>query len=169
MVEVGNWYVLYVRSCQEKRANSALSYSGIESYLPLVEEIRQWSDRKKKVIKPLLPSYLFVKINSKRDIHFSKSADGVVDFVKFGSEYAKINVNEIDKIKSFLSCSDIEKKDSTYEMPVKGQKMRIVLGPLKGLECQVDKSNSHTKVFVTINALRMNLTAHVPVNYLTSV
>ena len=34
--------------------------AGIENYCPTTKEIRQWSDRKKKITKPLIPRYIFV-------------------------------------------------------------------------------------------------------------
>ena len=56
------WYAIYVKSRHEKVIFSELQKKGIESSLPLMTTIRQWSDRKKKVEVPLFRSYLFVKI-----------------------------------------------------------------------------------------------------------
>ena len=55
------WYALYTKSRNEKKAHSALVSSGIDSFLPLIKNLKQWSDRKKWVEEPLFRSYLFVQ------------------------------------------------------------------------------------------------------------
>jgi transcription antitermination factor NusG len=55
------WFVMYTRSRAEKKVAEMLVEEGVEVYLPMVEELRQWSDRKKKVQKALFNGYIFVK------------------------------------------------------------------------------------------------------------
>ena len=57
-----NWYAVYVRSRHEFKVHNALLAKGIESFLPVVERLRQWKDRKKLIPFPLFPGYLFVKL-----------------------------------------------------------------------------------------------------------
>ena len=47
------WYALYTQPRQEKKVVSRLEQLGIEVYCPLLIQVRQWSDRKKKVEVPL--------------------------------------------------------------------------------------------------------------------
>ena len=56
------WYVLYVKPKSEKKAAEGLEKLDIQIYCPLITEVRQWSDRKKKVQVPLFPSYVFVNL-----------------------------------------------------------------------------------------------------------
>lgn len=42
------WYVMYTRSRAEKKVADMLEEEGVKVYLPMVEELRQWSDRKKR-------------------------------------------------------------------------------------------------------------------------
>ena len=66
-----NWFVLVTKPRNEKKVESRLNQIGIEAYCPVRTELRQWSDRKKKIKMPLLPSMLLVKIpNNLRDIVF---------------------------------------------------------------------------------------------------
>jgi transcriptional antiterminator RfaH len=57
------WYVLYVRANQEKTIERYINNLGDELYAfcPMVKELRLYSDRKKKVEKPLFKSMLFIK------------------------------------------------------------------------------------------------------------
>ena len=57
-----NWYVVYTKPKWEKKVAEQLINSGIECYCPLITQVRQWSDRKKKVEVPLFNSYVFVQL-----------------------------------------------------------------------------------------------------------
>ena len=59
------WYAIYTNPRAEKLVNSRLVEENINTFLPLQKTFRKWSDRRKLVEKPLLPSYLFVKTTNK--------------------------------------------------------------------------------------------------------
>ena len=46
-----NWYAIYTNSRAEKKVHQNLLLEGYSSFLPLKTTLRQWSDRKKKVIE----------------------------------------------------------------------------------------------------------------------
>ncbi|MCF8201137.1 MAG: antitermination protein NusG, partial [Bacteroidia bacterium] len=46
------WKVIYCASRQEKKVSAYLTQRNIEHYLPLVNKLRVWSDRKKWVEMP---------------------------------------------------------------------------------------------------------------------
>ena len=50
------WFVVYTKPRTELKVSQRLSVLGIENYTPTRMEVRQWSDRKKKIVVPLLPS-----------------------------------------------------------------------------------------------------------------
>ena len=58
------WYVFYCRSRSEKKVLELLLKEGYTALLPMVKELRQWSDRKKIVIVPLIPGYVFINCTS---------------------------------------------------------------------------------------------------------
>ena len=62
MVDNGfkKWFVLCTKPRNELKVSGRLSRLGIEAYTPTRIEVRQWSDRKRKVIIPLLPSMVLV-------------------------------------------------------------------------------------------------------------
>jgi transcription termination/antitermination protein NusG len=101
MTEKLNWYVLYTAPRAEKKVEQRLKEQGFEVYLPIVEVVRQWSDRKKKVKTPLFNGYLFVK-TSKERLWESLQVNGAVKFVNFSGEHAIIQQSEIDTIKRII-------------------------------------------------------------------
>ncbi|HOF14945.1 MAG TPA: transcription termination/antitermination NusG family protein, partial [Spirochaetota bacterium] len=64
-----NWYAVYVRSRHEFMVEAALAHKSLQTFLPAVERLRQWKDRKKKIMFPLFPGYLFVQCNGDAE-HF---------------------------------------------------------------------------------------------------
>ena len=126
---MNNWFALYTRSNFERKVVENLSSKNIEAYCPTFKTIKQYSDRKKKVEKVLLPNYVFVKVNStNRENVFS--ADGVLRYVYWMGKPAKIRSIEIDQMKSYLNqfyddfSLDNIKLNTNY---------KIWSGPMKGL------------------------------------
>ncbi len=165
--EVNNWYVLYVRSSHERKVDKQLKAKEIESFLPMVKTIRQWSDRKKVLMKPLFPSYVFVKINSKGDFNNALSVPGACTYIRFGKEYAKVKEEEIANIKMCIESEDlydIETK-SVEQLVNIGERKKINYGALNGLECEVLKINENNKVVVRLESLQQNIVATIPEYY----
>ena len=54
------WFVLKTKPNSEKKVAAQLQSLQMDAYCPVRTEIRQWSDRKKKVKVPLLPSMILV-------------------------------------------------------------------------------------------------------------
>ena len=58
------WLAAYVKMHHEKRVRDRLTELGIENFLPVQNEVRQWSDRKKRVERVLIPMMIFVHVDS---------------------------------------------------------------------------------------------------------
>ncbi|RPG31581.1 MAG: UpxY family transcription antiterminator [Muricauda sp. TMED12] len=160
------WHVLYVRSQHEKKVNLLLENEGLNSFLPITTEIRQWVDRKKKIKKPLFPSYVFVSISSKMEFHKALNIKGVINYVKFGNNYAKVQEYEIFRIKQLLDLDSITEIGIVDSIPKIGEKMMINYGPLDGMPCIVTRVGNRGKVYVEIESLKQNITANLPISYL---
>ena len=126
--EEKRWYAIYVKSRCEKKAWQKLTERGIESYLPLQQKFRQWSDRKKKVELPLLPGYLFVHIDRK-DYDATLQTEHVVCFVTTAGKASPIRDEEIDTLKRVLTPLDLP-VELTIENLAPGQKVEVIAGPL---------------------------------------
>ncbi|MCB0698142.1 MAG: UpxY family transcription antiterminator, partial [Chitinophagaceae bacterium] len=99
-----SWYVLYTKSRNEKKVAKRLEEKGIEVYCPLREEVRQWSDRKKKVAEPVFRSYLFVTLAdyTKESVEVLYTP-GTVRFLWWNNKPGIVRKHEIEAIKSFLN------------------------------------------------------------------
>ena len=126
-----NWYALYTKPRWEKKVADRLEEQGIECYCPVITEVKQWSDRKKKVTSPLFKSYVFVRLSEKER---SKVFDtpGVVQYIFWLGKPAVIQDNEIKTIKQWLEDDRVEDMEVGEISP--GDRINISNGSFKGKE-----------------------------------
>ncbi|MCM4167392.1 Transcription antitermination protein RfaH [Arenibacter antarcticus] len=99
------WYVLFTKPQNEKKAASRLQAMNITAYCPLRMEVRQWSDRKKKVEVPLLPSMILVQLEEKeRNIVFQ--APGVVRYMHWLGKPAVVTEEEVTALKEVQAAKN---------------------------------------------------------------
>ncbi|NQY05368.1 MAG: UpxY family transcription antiterminator [Flavobacteriaceae bacterium] len=156
------WHVLYVKSRWEKKVYESLEDNSIESFFPQTKTIKQWSDRKKMVLKPLFPSYVFVKINSSLEFHKALSVNGACAYIRFGKEYARVTEKEINQIKLLIGDKNISDIETNVELPKIGEVKKIACGPLNGLNCEIVKVDNLNKIIVRIDSLQQNIMATIP-------
>ena len=108
-----NWYVLHTKPRCEKKAEKHLLSIGINAYCPTRSEIKIWSDRKKKVDVPILPSMLLININDK-DINRVFESPLILRYMFWLGKRAVVRQKEIDVLKKYLKgeYSFTEKKIS---------------------------------------------------------
>ena len=97
-----NWYVLYTKPRSEKKVEEELLSLGIHAYCPTRSEVRLWSDRKKRIEIPLLPSMVFVNID---DEHINRVFESslVVRYMFWLGKRATVRQSEIDILKNYLN------------------------------------------------------------------
>ena len=96
-----NWYVLYTKPRSEKKVEEQLLSLGIDAYCPTCPELKLWSDRKKRIYKPVLPSMVLVNIDIK-DINRVFESPLVVRYMFWMGKRAKVRQLEIDILKKYL-------------------------------------------------------------------
>ena len=96
-----NWYVLHTKPRSEKKVEQKLLSLGINAYCPTRPEIRFWSDRKKRIDVPLLPSMVLVNIEDK-DINRVFTTPLVVRYMFWLGKRAKVRQSEVDILKKYL-------------------------------------------------------------------
>ena len=157
-----HWHALYVRSRFEKKVFDQLQDIGVETYLPLITQIKQWSDRRKKVEEPLFKSYLFVRNNEKE--YFSiLNLTGVVKFVTFEHKAVVVPENQIIAIKRYIDDYEQDKEDKAMrneDLKI-GQMVRITHGPMQGLIGRLE-SVKDKRLVVYIEAVGQYLPVSIP-------
>tara|TARA_B100001059_G_scaffold147566_1_gene147540 strand:- start:462 stop:932 length:471 start_codon:yes stop_codon:yes gene_type:complete len=144
------WFVIYTKPKQELKVVTELSKIGIFSYCPTVKMLKQYSDRKKKIEKPLMPSYVMVYIEEcRRSTVFS--IPGIVRYLFWLGKPAIIRESEIDIMKQHLEGVYT---DISISSLIKGQLYEITEGPLAGKTGKVIEMKKN-KVKLEITSLGM--------------
>jgi transcription antitermination factor NusG len=115
------WYVVYCKPNTEKKTAEKLEQCGIIVYCPLKTEIRQWSDRKKKIQVPVLPSMLLVKLmDSERPKVFQVFT--VVRYLFWLKKPAVVKNEEVEELKKILTG---QRSQVAVESMSKGEVLKL--------------------------------------------
>lgn len=125
-----SWKAIYVKSRAEKKVAVRLQQQGVEVFCPLKIEMRQWSDRKKKVEVPYFSSYVFVNVLNEKSRVAILQTEGVVGFVCWLGRPAVISEKEMEQVQCFFKEHPADQ--ICIETFTKGQKVEITAGALKG-------------------------------------
>ena len=147
------WFVVYTKPQQELKVASQLSAMGITNYCPTITLVKQYSDRKKKVIKALLSSYVMVELEEKeRNKVFACS--GIVRYLFFLGKPAFVPASDISLMQNHLNGVYNDIKVTTLSM---GDFHTINEGPFSGVTGKVVETNN-TKVKLELASLGMRIT-----------
>ncbi|GGZ37789.1 hypothetical protein GCM10007049_33790 [Echinicola pacifica] len=158
-----NWYVLYTAPRAEKKVAQRLEENGGEVYLPMIEEIRQWSDRKKKVSRPLFNGYVFVK-TEKNKLWETLQIQGAVKFVNFSGDHAIVRDFEIEAIKRVVSTGVSIEVNTDNLSP--GKQVRIIGGPMQGFEGECIQKANQDFFIIRVPSIHQTVMVNVPSKFL---
>ena len=131
-----NWFVLFTKPRNELKVTERLRFIGIEGYAPCKIEVRQWSDRKKKVLVPLLPSMVLVSLQDKQ-VDQVFEVPGVVRYLFEHGKRAKVSNEEVLAMKSYLENTYSAQKElevgDTVKVPLLEQEATLL--SIKGKKC----------------------------------
>jgi|AntRauTorcE11898_2_1112593.scaffolds.fasta_scaffold56748_1 transcription antitermination factor NusG len=152
------WRAYYVKSRHEKKASERLEEQGFEIYCPIKEVKVKWSDRWKKVKKPLIPGYLFAKVdeNGRREILEDPS---IFNNVFWRGEPALIRDDEIEAMRTILSIETGTEVEVEAIKP--GTKIRIEAGAFKGKHGIVVDSTKK-EAMLQLDSLQLQITIKIP-------
>ena len=147
------WFVVYTRPQQEFKVASQLSAIGITNYCPTITLVKQYSDRKKKVTRPLLSSYVMVQLEDKeRNKVFT--CNGIVRYLFFLGKPAVVPALDITLMQDHLNGVYNDLKVTTLSV---GDSHTIADGPFSGVTGKVVETDN-TKVKLELASLGMQIT-----------
>ena len=153
------WYAVHVRARHEKRVRRDLEEKGIATYLPLLSEVHNWSDRRQRVEVPLFPCYVFVSIIPTPENRVSVlQAFGVLGFVGSERQGTPIADKEIEDIRTLLSNGI---PVMAHPFLAVGRKVRIRGGSLDGVEGILAEIKGDRRLVVSVNTINRALSIGV--------
>ncbi|MBQ2509035.1 MAG: UpxY family transcription antiterminator [Bacteroidales bacterium] len=135
--DVPQWVALYTSARAEKKVSARLNQMGIETYIPTQRRLHKWSDRMKWVEVPLLPSYLFARINIRQEYKV-RYVDGLAWSIKFDGHTATIPDSEMQAMMDMVN-SDKEVYVKNLSELRQGVQVRVIAGSFAGQEGYIYK------------------------------
>lgn len=147
------WLALQVRSGWETRSAYALKEHGHEQFLPLYEQERQWSDRRKLVQVPLFPGYLFLRFDS-RNRSPILSVPGILKFVGTGKSPVPVEDSEIEALQRTTS---VAAKYGPCAFLEPGQEVEVHRGPLAGIRGTIVRFKNKLRLILSVALLKKSV------------
>jgi transcription antitermination factor NusG len=155
------WRVFYTAPRAEKACETRIQERGIDVFLPKYSALRRWSDRKKEVIEPLFPNYIFAHVDEAGRLGVLRTP-GIVRCVTFEGRPADVSEEEIEQLK-ILQQAPGRLALTAYRLPDVGTPVTVVEGPLRGLRGDVVEHRGQLHIVVQVNAIRQVVWVHLPV------
>jgi transcription antitermination factor NusG len=146
--EQSKWYVLFVRSNQEKRVAGRLCDRAVEYFLPCYTSLRKWKDRRVQLTIPLFPGYIFVRLPLVERLK-ALTVPNVVSLVGTKDAPSEVSEDELAWIRR-----GIEHGDATpHERLEAGQRVVITDGAMAGMEGVLLRKQNKTRVIVSLQSI----------------
>jgi transcription antitermination factor NusG len=151
------WYAAYTCAHHEKKVAAQLKRRAVQSFLPLYETVRRWKDRRVRVELPLFPGYIFVRIALKDRLQVLE-IPSVVRLVGFNGHPCALANEEVETLHNGLTR---RLRAQPHPYLTSGRRVRIIAGPLCGLEgILLRKQNNHS-VVLSLDLLQRSIIVNV--------
>jgi transcriptional antiterminator RfaH len=150
---VERWYAVCCKPRQEAVAEENLQRQGFHVYLPRIR-IRQrrrgqWTD----AVEVLFPRYIFMRVNPlRRSTATVRSTRGVVGLVRFGGKPALVPDAVIEALLQREDAATGLHQDNRPPLSA-GEAVKLVDGPLAGMEGIFTQHDGHKRVIVLLELL----------------
>jgi len=154
------WYAIHSRSRHEDVVLNGLKKKFIEAFLPKMQVMSRRKDRRKTILIPILPGYVFVH----SDLNLNQYWDiiktyGVVRILGIQGKPVSVKDEEIASLKT-LDGTDRTVRNQAYMK--EGDRIMIMEGPLKGLTgFYLRHKGKVDKVVISIELLQRSLVVEV--------
>lgn len=149
------WFAVFTRPRQERRALVNLERQGFGCFLPEVENPHR------ACIEPLFPRYLFLKaVPGVQNLTPIRSTFGVSSLVRFGEKLATLSEKVVEAIRA-----RVDSETGLVRLPRlmlnPGDRVRVIEGPLAGVEAIFKAARSQQRVLLLMELLGRQITAEV--------
>jgi transcriptional antiterminator RfaH len=142
-----HWYAIHSKPRQEERALENLQRQGFEAWLPMLTVEKVLRSKLVQVIEPMFSRYLFIRLDTEQT-NWSpiRSTLGVSKLVSFGNRPAVVADELIEALQQLP-------EQAPQRLIQPGQQVKIVSGPLRGLEGIYQQADGELRAMVLIELL----------------
>lgn len=160
------WFLLHTKAGQERRAAVQVRRVADEVLMLLMKTRVRRQGKMIESVVPLFPCYLFAFLDIQREwsnLHFTRGLQGVV---RFGGEPAVVPERIIGELKQRCAHGPVE---PVSRVPVPGESVKVVDGPLLNLEGIFDRHLSGSKRVAILLSLMGGARALLPADIIVPV
>jgi len=154
------WYALHTRSRFEQKVYDGLCGKSLEAFLPRIQVMSRRKDRRKMIMVPMIPGYVFVRTDLETEEYWRIiKTVGVVRMVSFKSR--PIPADE-EEMASLMILDGTDRTVHNREYMRKGEQVMIMEGPLKGLAgFYLHHKKEPDKVVISVELLHRSLEVEI--------
>ena len=158
--ELLKWYAVHTRSRFEMKVFEGFTGKSIETFVPRIQVMSRRRDRRKKILVPLLPGYVFVHFDMRPEVYWDIiKTTGVVRMVSFRGKPVPAKDEEVASL-MILDGTDRTVQNRAYVKT--GDRVLIMEGPLKGLVgFYLRRKGQSDKVVVSVELLKRSLAVEI--------
>ena len=154
----GPWFAIQVNQRREEVVSSILANKGFIQFLPQRKVVREWCDRVVEREIPLFPGYLFCRLDLSTRLLPVLTTPGVVRIVGLGRTPVPVPESEISAIQAIVNSGLAAEP---WPIPQVGDRVRIRLGPLRGLEGILIGTKKRRRFVVSVTLLNRAVAVEV--------
>jgi len=151
------WYAGCTASRHEKRVAEHFAQRGVDHLLPLYETTHRWNNGRHRVLLPLFPGYIFVRI-ALRDRLRVIEVPGFVRLVGFNSLPYPLPEADINRMKEALSKGVLAEP---YPYLTAGTRVEIRNGPLQGMTGILLRRRNKCGVVISVDMIMRSMVVEV--------
>ena len=161
------WYLIYAKPNQEVVAQQQLERQGYATYLPMIMNAKRRNGRRRYVEEPFFPRYLFIHLDQTND-NWSpiRSTIGVSTIVRFGMKPVSVSDEVIEFIKHRENPEGLLEVQDELS---KGDNVRVLDGPMMGLEGVFVAKSSEQRVMLLLELMGNTTRVQIDVDSIEAV
>ena len=157
--EESNWYAVHTMARHEKRIAAQFEEKRVCTFVPLLQQIRRWSDRRTMVGVPMFSCYAFVRIVQTTEERLKVlRTPGVLGFV--GSERQGTPIPD-DQVENLRTAIRGKIPCALHPFVSAGKRVRIRGGSLDGVEGILVRQGGEQSVVVSVELLQRSVAIRV--------
>lgn len=148
---------MYTRANHEKRVAEQLLERSVENFLPCYESVRRWKDRKVRLLMPLFPGYVFVRIPLSDQMRV-REIPSVAALVGFGGTPAALPDDEIWALRKGFALG---LRAEPHPYLTVGRRVRVVGGPLAGFQGILVCKKNRTRFVISLELIMRSVAVEI--------
>ena len=150
------WFAIQVNCRQESLISRQFRMKGYEEFVPLYSQT-PYRAPKPKIYQPVVPGYVFCRLNLSERILPVLTTPGVIRIVGAGRVPVALEDSEIETIRRAVALGQIE----PYPGFAKGRRVVLTDGPLAGCEGVIEQVKKGWRLVISVALLQRSVAVEI--------